>query len=101
MPPSQQWKAPSSKSTANNERLAIALLFPRPKDSIGIPALVVQRFSLSAISATARQARSALALRRGRGRRGRCCRLGDRKSTRLNSSHDQISYAVFCLKKKK
>src|SRR2546428_9434823 len=24
---------------------------------------------------------------------------GDRKSTRLNSSHDQISYAVFCLKK--
>src|SRR2546427_4784170 len=30
----------------------------------------------------------------GRGRR-------DRKSTRLNSSHSQISYAVFCLKKKK
>src|SRR2546430_5472179 len=33
------------------------------------------------------------ALRRLRG--------GDRKSTRLNSSHSQISYAVFCLKKKK
>src|SRR2546421_5588879 len=28
-------------------------------------------------------------------------RRPDRKSTRLNSSHDQISYAVFCLKKKK
>src|SRR2546427_7548585 len=28
-------------------------------------------------------------------------RLSDRKSTRLNSSHSQISYAVFCLKKKK
>src|SRR5437762_12815521 len=28
-------------------------------------------------------------------------RLGDRKSTRLNSSHRCISYAVFCLKKKK
>src|SRR3712207_7081825 len=27
--------------------------------------------------------------------------LGDRKSTRLNSSHANISYAVFCLKKKK
>src|SRR2546421_7378467 len=27
--------------------------------------------------------------------------ISDRKSTRLNSSHDQISYAVFCLKKKK
>src|SRR5947208_5271118 len=28
-------------------------------------------------------------------------RAGDRKSTRLNSSHQIISYAVFCLKKKK
>src|SRR5438552_11473497 len=28
-------------------------------------------------------------------------RQGDRKSTRLNSSHQIISYAVFCLKKKK
>src|SRR2546430_14379482 len=27
--------------------------------------------------------------------------IEDRKSTRLNSSHSQISYAVFCLKKKK
>src|SRR2546430_17336706 len=47
------------------------------------------------------------------GRRGRYrdrCRIrrvemlrdqADRKSTRLNSSHSQISYAVFCLKKKK
>src|SRR2546422_5532595 len=33
-----------------------------------------------------------------RARRGR---EGDRKSTRLNSSHGYISYAVFCLKKKK
>src|SRR2546430_14643119 len=29
------------------------------------------------------------------------CGTVDRKSTRLNSSHSQISYAVFCLKKKK
>src|SRR5690554_7677461 len=29
------------------------------------------------------------------------CRARDRKSTRLNSSHVRISYAVFCLKKKK
>src|SRR5256885_5698704 len=34
-----------------------------------------------------------------RGRLARRC--GDRKSTRLNSSHLVISYAVFCLKKKK
>src|SRR6266487_6396752 len=33
---------------------------------------------------------------------GRCCEARpDRKSTRLNSSHPSISYAVFCLKKKK
>src|SRR2546427_8098487 len=36
---------------------------------------------------------------RGEGRRGGVG--ADRKSTRLNSSHSQISYAVFCLKKKK
>src|SRR5438876_10007965 len=49
---------------------------------------------------------------RDRGRRGRDCTVfpgidqliatsTDRKSTRLNSSHPSISYAVFCLKKKK
>src|SRR3989442_11757930 len=32
---------------------------------------------------------------------GRAPGQGDRKSTRLNSSHVRISYAVFCLKKKK
>src|SRR5947209_18290801 len=32
---------------------------------------------------------------------GQVVRSGDRKSTRLNSSHANISYAVFCLKKKK
>src|SRR5690349_22883566 len=38
----------------------------------------------------------------GRGRRmGVRVRSRDRKSTRLNSSHVEISYAVFCLKKKK
>src|SRR2546430_7178694 len=35
------------------------------------------------------------------GKIGFSIRDGDRKSTRLNSSHSQISYAVFCLKKKK
>src|SRR5258708_26966283 len=32
---------------------------------------------------------------------GAALAMGDRKSTRLNSSHQIISYAVFCLKKKK
>src|SRR5438067_4261098 len=47
---------------------------------------------LSAVSATVAQVREVLARARER--------LGDRKSTRLNSSHVSISYAVFCLKKK-
>src|SRR5207244_6668373 len=38
---------------------------------------------------------------RGGGARRGLGPLGDRKSTRLNSSHQIISYAVFCLKKKK
>src|SRR5205085_7444680 len=43
---------------------------------------------------------------RARRTRGACSlsfshHIRDRKSTRLNSSHSQISYAVFCLKKKK
>src|SRR3712207_8279316 len=40
-----------------------------------------------------------VALQAGRGLRGE--ERADRKSTRLNSSHANISYAVFCLKKKK
>src|SRR5690606_41129543 len=39
--------------------------------------------------------------RDGEVQRGWRHRKGDRKSTRLNSSHVKISYAVFCLKKKK
>src|SRR2546430_2066368 len=46
-----------------------------------------------------------LALVQGQARTARVIDLSqftvDRKSTRLNSSHSQISYAVFCLKKKK
>src|SRR6202021_2957898 len=45
--------------------------------------------------------RSAAPRRCLRGRRRGKRLLGDRKSTRLNSSHTVISYAVFCLKKKK
>src|SRR3989442_11602236 len=41
------------------------------------------------------------AARRRRERELRGLRRRDRKSTRLNSSHVRISYAVFCLKKKK
>src|SRR5258708_11327557 len=45
------------------------------------------------------QERKAISLEHGL--RGTGTQEGDRKSTRLNSSHQIISYAVFCLKKKK
>src|SRR2546422_8221859 len=48
-----------------------------------------------------RVVRGAARARRQRGARGTRRRARDRKSTRLNSSHGYISYAVFCLKKKK
>src|SRR2546428_5100442 len=47
-----------------------------------------------------RRRRDGRPLRRGHRSRHSRDRDQDRKSTRLNSSHDQISYAVFCLKKK-
>src|SRR2546430_10077100 len=51
--------------------------------------------------AAGRAGRSRPPPRRSRPSRGLPERTEDRKSTRLNSSHSQISYAVFCLKKKK
>src|SRR3712207_8267053 len=46
-------------------------------------------------------ARRQAAVVTGRGCSGTADDIQDRKSTRLNSSHANISYAVFCLKKKK
>src|SRR2546427_9388915 len=57
-------------------------------------------FPLGSFSDRLLVSRQAVSARRRR--RGRLIRKSaDRKSTRLNSSHSQISYAVFCLKKKK
>src|SRR5207245_3447052 len=56
------------------------------------------------VAGSARVDRGQHARRRGGGRARRARGGGggaDRKSTRLNSSHGSISYAVFCLKKKK
>src|SRR5437870_6552942 len=52
-------------------------------------------------SAPVRSARSASPTSGGRSSSGSNRSTTDRKSTRLNSSHVAISYAVFCLKKKK
>src|SRR3712207_7363523 len=62
------------------------------------------RCSVGAPDGAGRAASNAASLRRDRRRRGRSYGRSDeedRKSTRLNSSHANISYAVFCLKKKK
>src|SRR2546422_2917836 len=58
---------------------------------------------LIGIEQDALEVRSNLDVHRRRHRRHHPARLigSDRKSTRLNSSHGYISYAVFCLKKKK
>src|SRR5206468_11510934 len=53
------------------------------------------------ISSAPRPARPAASAESSSARTPARATNGDRKSTRLNSSHDQISYAVFCLKKKK
>src|SRR3712207_8699453 len=76
----------------------------RPRRVLVIPVGVLRRKTLEALRAGAGaqgDARSGV-VRGGRAQLRRA-RLPprDRKSTRLNSSHANISYAVFCLKKKK
>src|SRR2546421_5842276 len=60
---------------------------------------LLDRAVLERVRARARQRRVANPLEHRSVKQRRHTR-SDRKSTRLNSSHDQISYAVFCLKKK-
>src|SRR5690349_23923592 len=64
----------------------------RRRDRLGLPVLVGRRARLAPVD------RRHLPRPRARALPGA---VGDRKSTRLNSSHVEISYAVFCLKKKK
>src|SRR6266496_5163580 len=69
------------------------LMIRRPPRSTLFPYTTLFRSAVRQVRpAGSRSRRSATSGRR---------RLSDRKSTRLNSSHVEISYAVFCLKKKK
>src|SRR6266536_2909791 len=70
------------------------LIIPRPPRSTLFPYTTLFR------SRIANRRRAAPGCRRAH-RRRYCCAIRDRKSTRLNSSHEWISYAVFFLKKKK
>src|SRR2546422_4570805 len=78
-------------------------LFRSPGPETNAPVRDVDADAGDAVDAAGRDSRR---LRRGglglaRAASTRDQGLGDRKSTRLNSSHGYISYAVFCLKKKK
>src|SRR5207249_6534591 len=70
-----------------------------------IPAMFTEaacsKLTLAGLSATARVARGQTYCANAPPRPPKTSSPGDRKSTRLNSSHVSISYAVFCLKKKK
>src|SRR5256885_8746479 len=68
----------------------------RPPRSTLFPYTTLFRSLLADIAAGVYAAQACTAALLGKARSGR-----DRKSTRLNSSHLVISYAVFCLKKKK
>src|SRR2546430_13032614 len=76
------------------------LMIRRPPRSTLFPYTTLFRSGISANAQTAAESEVAHRLARDA---LISCRTPpqDRKSTRLNSSHSQISYAVFCLKKKK
>src|SRR5688572_32142192 len=69
------------------------LLLRRPPRSTLFPYTTLFRSKLLPFRVTCRPTIEPSPLKRR-------CQRPDRKSTRLNSSHSQISYAVFCLKKK-
>src|SRR3712207_8475864 len=87
--------------TATTEIYTLSLHDALPIYDDQVPDCHVQRRArLSAAGATPTFARARSGMP-GTRRGGRGPTAQDRKSTRLNSSHANISYAVFCLKKKK
>src|SRR6266496_4535349 len=91
------WRAKAIASRRFLVAFLFFLMIRRPPRSTLFPYTTLFR-SRSAVSVRSRPGAD------GRMRLARCrtpCRDRDRKSTRLNSSHVEISYAVFCLKKKK
>src|SRR5688572_32416138 len=77
------------------------LMIRRPPRSTLFPYTTLFRSCTEAFSGVDRDERAALLAELCRMSSLRNAAVQDRKSTRLNSSHSQISYAVFCLKKKK
>src|SRR5438876_8457284 len=78
------------------------LMIRRPPRSTLFPYTTLFRSGLLGRQEAAAQARDHLRQHRHQEAERSAVEIrGDRKSTRLNSSHPSISYAVFCLKKKK
>src|SRR3712207_6958756 len=79
------------------------LMIRRPPRSTLFPYTTLFRSQLQSLQAQLSQAQSELATLEAEKQalERELAALQDRKSTRLNSSHANISYAVFCLKKKK
>src|SRR5687768_17649957 len=73
----------------------------RPPRSTLFPYTTLFRSNWSSYAVPTRRQLLAEAVRTSAGSSALVSALEDRKSTRLNSSHGYISYAVFCLKKKK
>src|SRR2546430_3181693 len=90
-------------SPADVEQVALIYFFFQAEDGIrDLTVTGVQTCALPIYGRPAPPRNPGRRVRRGRHALvPRPVRPGDRKSTRLNSSHSQISYAVFCLKKKK
>src|SRR2546430_10426270 len=84
--------ARSTSAYTDRNTIVFFLMIRRPPRSTLFPYTTLFRSEAASVPSLGGDRRGALR-ELGAGRR-------DRKSTRLNSSHSQISYAVFCLKKK-
>src|SRR5260364_290300 len=93
------WSRGNARSSDRHAQIKRSILFKVGLWVIASPISRALRISVGAILPVC-SARMSIGAWLGQGARtGR--RYADRKSTRLNSSHQIISYAVFCLKKKK
>src|SRR5712664_2741691 len=95
-----QWRAVAAPALPRSNQTEATLVDEGRNDTNG--ELLMKRILLGAVALVVFAAPAAAADLQARPRPyTKAPAYTDRKSTRLNSSHDQISYAVFCLKKKK
>src|SRR5438309_11587552 len=90
----------TSTSTLKQSHSFFFYIMRRPPSSTLFPYTTLFRSLRGADTANAKSVTAILLLATRPNDAIRVSASGDRKSTRLNSSHSSISYAVFCLKKK-